>query len=67
MSQADVLTKIHEDLEILKKDVSELKQVIHLQPELREEIKLQVQEARKRRAQGKFVQNKEILQEFNVE
>ena len=67
MSQAVILEKIHEDLELLKKDMVQIKQVINLEPELRAEVKLQVQEARKRIAQEKYVHNKDILREFGVE
>ena len=67
MAQAEVLTKIHEDLESLKRDMAEIKEVIRLEPELRDEVIEQVQEARKRIAQGKFVSNDDILKEFDVE
>ncbi len=66
MSEAEILNKIHEDLELLKQDVAEIKEVIKIEPELREEIIQQVQEARKRIAAGKFVKNKDILKEFDV-
>ncbi|MBS3123124.1 hypothetical protein J4437_00655 [Candidatus Woesearchaeota archaeon] len=62
----DVLTKIHEDLEILKVDIAEIKKVIKLQPELREEVIEQVKEARKRIAKGQGVSNNDILKEFDV-
>ena len=67
MSPVNVLSMIHEDLELLKRDLTEIKQVIKLEPELREEVKLQVQEARQRIAQGKFVRNQDILTEFGKE
>lgn len=63
----DVLVKIHEDLEILKQDMAEIKEIIRLEPELREEVIEQVQEARKRIAKGQFVSNEEVLKEFDVE
>ncbi len=67
MSQTEILSKIHEDLELLKKDMAEIKHVIRLEPQLREEIKLQVREARERMAKGKRVSNKDILKEFSLE
>ena len=67
MSQTEILSKIHEDLELLKKDMAEIKQVIRLEPELREEIKLRVREARERMVKGKRISNKDILKEFNLE
>jgi hypothetical protein len=66
MAQADVLNKIHEDLELLKRDMAEIKEVIRLEPELREEVIEQVQEARERIANGKFVSNDDILKEFGA-
>src|SRR3989338_6453646 len=65
--QADVLHKIHEDLELLKRDMAEIKEVIRLEPELRDEVIEQVQEARERIAKGRFVSNEEILKEFDLE
>jgi hypothetical protein len=65
--ETDVLTKIHEDLEILKHDMAEIKEVIKLEPELREEVIEQVKEARERIAKGQFVSNEDILKEFDVE
>ena len=67
MTQTEMLTKIHEDLELLKKDVAEIKQVIWIEPELREEVKQKVLEARERMANGKFVRNEDMLKEFGVE
>jgi hypothetical protein len=67
MSEAEVLNKIHEDLEILKNDMAEIKEIIKLEPELKEEIIEQVKEARKRIAKGEFVTNEEVLKEFHVE
>jgi len=52
MAQTDVLVKIHEDLESLKRDMAEIKDVIRLEPEFREEVIKQVQEARERMAKG---------------
>ncbi len=66
MAQADVLNKIHEDLELLKRDMAEIKEVIRIEPELREEVIEQVQEARKRIVKGQFVSNEEILKEFGA-
>ncbi len=48
MSEGEILAKIHEDLEWLKRDVAEIKEVINLKPELRKEIKLRVKLARER-------------------
>ncbi len=67
MGNAEVLIKIHEDLESLKEDMAEIKQVIKLEPELRDDIIIQVQEARERIAKGKFVCNEDILKEFGIE
>ena len=67
MTEASVLHKIHEDLELLKRDMAEIKEVIRLEPELREEVVKQVQEARERIAKGQFTSNKDILKEFDVE
>jgi len=67
MSEVDVLNKIHDDLEILKHDMAEIKQMIKLEPELKEEIKKQVEEARARIAKGEFVSNEDILKEFEAE
>lgn len=64
MAQATVLHKIHEDLELLKQDMAEIKEMISLQPELRAEVITQVKEARKRISHGKFVRNRDILKEF---
>ena len=66
MAQADILNKIHEDLELIKRDMAEIKEVIRLEPELREEVIEQVQEARERIAKGQFVSNEDILKEFDV-
>lgn len=65
--EQEILSKIHEDLESLKRDMSEIKAVINLEPELREEIRLQVEEARKRIAEGKCLSNREMLKEFGLE
>jgi len=67
MSQSDVLHKIHDDLELLKRDVAVIKEAIHLEPELREEVIAQVKEARQRLANGQSVKNKDILTEFGLE
>ncbi len=66
MAQADVLNKIHEDLELLKRDMAEIKEVIRLEPELRKEVIQQVEEARERIAKGQFVSNDAILKEFGA-
>lgn len=67
MTQTEILNKIHEDLELLKREMAEIKQVIRLEPELREEIKLQVQEARERMVKGRRVSNTDLLKEFGLE
>ena len=67
MTQTTVLHKIHEDLELLKQDMAEIKEMISLQPELRAEVNTQVKEARKRVSQEKFVRNRDILREFGLE
>ena len=66
MAQVGILNKIHEDLELIKRDMAEIKEVIRLEPELREEVIEQVQEARERIAKGQFVSNEDILKEFDV-
>jgi uncharacterized coiled-coil DUF342 family protein len=64
MSQTEVLDKIHEDLESLKKGMTEIKEIIRLEPELREEVKERVKQARERIARGEAVSNDDILREF---
>jgi len=66
MTQTTVLNRIHEDLELLKRDMAEIKEMISLEPELREEVIEQVQEARKRISKGQFIRNKDILKEFGI-
>ncbi len=61
----DVLLKIHEDLEVLKRDMAEIKEMI--KPKLRAETIYQVKEARKRVAKGEYASNEDILKEFDVE
>ena len=65
--ETELLNKIHEDLELLKRDISEIKMAINMEPELRDEIKEQIKEARARISKGEFVSNEEILREFGVE
>ncbi len=67
MQTITVLNKIHEDLELLKREVLEIKTAISLEPELRTRVKRQVEEARKRMAAGEFVSNKDVLKEFGLE
>ena len=67
MLEAEVLYKIHDDLELLKQDMAEIKEVIRLEPELREEVIEQLQEARERIAKRRFVSNEEIVREFEIE
>ena len=66
MVQADILEKIHKDLELLKRDMAEIKEVIRLEPELQEEVIEQVKEARERIAKGQFISNDDILKEFGA-
>ena len=61
----DVLLKIHEDLEVLKRDMAEIKEMI--KPKVRAETIYQVKEARKRVAKGEYASNEDILKEFDVE
>ena len=65
--ETELLNKIHEDLELLKKDVNQIKIAINLEPELRDKIKERVKEARARIAKGDFVSNEEVLKEFELE
>lgn len=67
MTQAAVLNKIHEDLELLKRDMAEIKEMISFEPELRAEAIAQVKEARKRISHGQFIRNKDMLKEFGLE
>ena len=68
MTRADalILNKIHEDLESLKRDITEIKVAINLEPELKEEIKQQVNAARKRISKGEFISNEEVMSEFEM-
>jgi len=67
MMEQELLNKIHEDLELLKRDVNQIKVAINLEPELKDEIKEKVKEARIRIAKGYFVSNEEVLKEFELE
>ena len=62
-----MLSKIHDDLELLKRDMAQIKEIITLRPQLRKEVINQVNEARKRVAKGTFVRNKDLLKEFELE
>ena len=66
MTPTTVLNRIHEDLELLKRDMAEIKEIISLEPELLEEVIEQVQGARKRISKGRFIRNKDILKEFGI-
>ena len=66
MNQTDILNKIHEDLELVKQDLAEIKQVIKLDPKIKSSVVLKVQEARKRITKGQFTSNKDILREFEL-
>ena len=62
------LERIHEDLLELKQEVNELKRCFHEDfLELSSETKRDVEEARKRIKQGKFVRHEEVLKEFGLE
>lgn len=67
MTQTNILYKIHEDLELLKRDMAEIKEIIKIEPKLREEVIMQVNEARERISRGEFINNEEILKEFELE
>ena len=67
MTEAEILIKIHNDLEILKQDISEIKQVMNLEPKLKKEVIEQVKNARERISKGQFVSNEKILEEFDLE
>ena len=60
------LEMIHEDLEILKREIVEMKKVIFSEPELREEIIDRVREARER-MKTEYVTHEEMMNEFGVE
>ncbi|MBI2138725.1 hypothetical protein HYU13_04000, partial [Candidatus Woesearchaeota archaeon] len=51
MAETELLVKIHEDLEMLKRDVASIKSAIYLEHKLTEEVKLKVREARERISQ----------------
>lgn len=63
---ATTLEMIHEDLEVLKREIAEIKKAIFLEPELREEIIAKVQEARKR-MKNEYVTHEEVMSEFASE
>lgn len=63
---SEVLSKIHEDLELLKRDIAEIKEAIYLEPELKEEIKQRVAEARERIGKGQSITNEQMLKEFGL-
>ncbi len=67
MTEVEILNKIHEDLEILKHDMAEIKEVIKLEPELREGVIERIKEARERISKGQFISNEEMLKEFDLE
>ena len=66
MTPTTVLNRIHEDLELLTRDMAGIKEIISLEPELLEEVIEQVNEARKRISKGQFIRNKDILKEFGI-
>ncbi len=66
MTEAELLMKIHEDVEVLKRNVEELRAVIVESPEIREEIREKVESARRRIAKGIFVKNEDLLKEFGL-
>jgi hypothetical protein len=60
------LKTIHNDMELLKKAVAEIKIAINLEPRLEEKVKQQVQKARERISRGVFISNEEMLKEFDL-
>ncbi|MBI5158596.1 hypothetical protein HY992_00570 [Candidatus Micrarchaeota archaeon] len=64
MAKTVSIEMIHEDLEILKKDMAELK-ALFLEPKLKKEIVDKVRQARKRIA-AVYVSNEDIKKEFGV-
>lgn len=64
--EQEEIKKINEDLEMLKKAVKEIKVAINLEPELNEETKNEVKEARKRISEGEHVSNEEMMKEFGL-
>lgn len=64
--EQEEIKKINEDLEMLKKAVKEIKVAINLEPELNEETKNEVKEARKRISDGEYVSNEEMMKEFGL-
>ncbi|MDI6917310.1 MAG: hypothetical protein QMC80_05885 [Thermoplasmatales archaeon] len=63
---AVTLEMIHEDLEMLKREIAEMKKIIFSEPELREEIISRVKEARER-MKTEYVTHEEMMNEFDVE
>ena len=58
---------LHRDLEELKKAVARIMIAVEIEPELLDEVKQQIGEARNRISKGEFISNAEILKEFNIE
>lgn len=65
MGEPVTIEMLHEDLEVLKKDVAELKALLISKPKLREEIVAKVKEARERMKKT-HISNEDIKNEFGV-
>ncbi len=61
------LDTIHKDLEFLKRAVAQIMIAVEVEPELLDEVKQQVGEARDRISNGEFISNAEMLKEFDIE
>jgi len=64
--ETENISRISQDLELLKKAITEIKVAINLEPELKEEIKQRVKEARCRISDGEIISNEDILKEFDL-
>ena len=64
MNENVAINMIHEDIEILKRDVAEIKAIL-LEPSIRKEIVEKIKEARERMKKN-YVSNDEIRKEFGV-
>ena len=64
MPNTITMEMLHEDLESLKRDFAELRSIL-LEPTLRKEVAILIQEARKR-MKTKYVSNEDIKKEFGV-
>lgn len=57
------LQTIHKDLLTLEKEIEELKNLLYMEPELREEIIEEIEAARER-MKTEHIEHKDILKEF---